>query len=453
MFDLSQNEIKCVNCSDFYEKVMHEKYDSSSFAMIFEHFAFENEMFSCHLAQLILKGLNRANFDEARPYLEAFSNFINIPDHLQLKRIEWILGFPQPITTTLRFGHESYGIYGNTSLEDTVVTYESPMYLEGATSVLNLILQNRRRTENLCIICLKQVLSIAETNQVVFEYLVSLPPPSFNIAKFMDWVPSFIEGYISDARRFYYGGYPKEELGLETMKIYKLFEEKFNKKLEFHDTILSKLQPQLQFEHKEEKLKQEQSSSTSNIQLKNLNKLYIIGQTIKEEKVDSKLFTDPTDDYEITLITTEITCYTTESKPTGNGNLAFPEHVIRDNHIIQHHIKPDTPLTNFVQVKDSTNEKININNNSNNKNKVSDAIDEQEELQDLAPLLAEDKKQAGEELDQIDFDPENDIKDNLIIKNNENDDDVEMQELVQQNDIINKSLGPNGLNTHLLFII
>jgi len=43
---LSENDSKCLNCAEFYEKSMRDKYDPSALGVIIQHLAFENEEFS-----------------------------------------------------------------------------------------------------------------------------------------------------------------------------------------------------------------------------------------------------------------------------------------------------------------------------------------------------------------------------------------------------------------------
>jgi len=107
------------------------------------------------LSHIILRGINRSNYDDSKPYLEAMTYLLNISDFLQMKRIEWILGYPQPLAFSIQNESDSYGMYGNSSLADVVVNYESPLNIQNSTSIINLMLSNRRRLENLCILCLK----------------------------------------------------------------------------------------------------------------------------------------------------------------------------------------------------------------------------------------------------------------------------------------------------------
>lgn len=59
----------------------------------------------------------------------------------------------------------------------------------------------------------------------------SLPPPNYLCANFSDWIRPFLENYISEAAKFLYAGFPKEEVGKETLRKFEIFESRFNAKL------------------------------------------------------------------------------------------------------------------------------------------------------------------------------------------------------------------------------
>jgi uncharacterized protein (UPF0297 family) len=174
-----------------------------------------------------------------------------------------------------------------------------------------------------------------DMNLMVFEYVVSLPPPSYNYAKFTDWMLPFIEYYLAEAKRYNFTVFQKEEMGQETLKIYKSIEEKVNKRIEAANTAQLSIDPNFV---------PEQDSRV----LKPINKPYIIGQVLKEEAINTEFFSDQAEPFRIYFTSSEIICYTTESKPTGNGNLAFPDEVQNDNRLISNEIKTGSPLSYFI---------------------------------------------------------------------------------------------------------
>ena len=340
---------------------MKEKYDPTSLGVIIEHLCFENEHFSLSLGHLLLRGINKATFDESPSYLEAITHYLNIPDSLMNKRMEWILGQPQPIFISLQNENGSFGMYGNLSLDDLTISYESPLNPDGCTSLLNLMVQSKRKYEALVMNCLKYLLINVNLNQIIFNYIITLPPPSYNFAKYSDWFLSFIENFISDAKR-YYNSYSKEQLGLEVLKLYKIFEARLSPRLIHSEQIVNEPLSQPKEEEKEannEKFEDNKSISqntipNSSLADKNSNiiphviKPYIIGKTIYEEKLEEREVA--IDEHnEVTFLSTEITSYITDSKPTGKNNISFPPSTIKDNTLVWFNIKSTSVLANFIQ--------------------------------------------------------------------------------------------------------
>lgn len=369
VYELSANDMKCLFCSDFYEKTLREKYDPQSFGHIIQHFSFENEGFSQTLAEIILKGLNKANYDDVKPYLEAMSYFISLNDMFQLKRIEWILGYPQPFVSTMRYGSDSFGMYGNNSLEDLIVSYETPLSVENSTSLINLVLQNRKKFENLCISIVRQLLILLDVNHVIFQYVVSLPPPSYNYAKFTDWIPAFIDYFLVEAKKYHYSTYSKEEIGIEAQKYWKSVEEKIKTSVDATRQAWDQVYSQVEglkssddkpaqpvvvaSEDKENENKPEEAaeSASKKTPLSHIFKPYIIGQTFKEEELGKKIFESSDVPNEVSLVTLEAQCYIADSKPLGVGNLTFPEYLLTDNRLRGIEVDNDSPFALFVQPK------------------------------------------------------------------------------------------------------
>lgn len=369
VYELSPTDMKCLFCAEFYEKALRDKSDkneSQSFGHIIQHFSFENEGFSQTLAEIILKGLNRSNYDDVKPYLEAMSYFISLNDMFQLKRIEWILGYPQPLVSTMRYGSDSFGMYGNSSLEDLVVSYETPLSVENSTSLINLVLQNRKKFENLCISIVRQLLILLDVNHVIFQYVVSLPPPSYNYAKFTDWIPAFIEYFLIEAKKYHYSTYSKEEIGLEAQKYWKSVEEKIKVSVDATRKAWDQVYSQVEglkssddnkpaepvAEINESKPDEAvESAASKKTPLSHIFKPYLIGQTFKEEELGKKIFESSDVPNEVSLVTLEAQCYITESKPFGVGNQTFPEYMLSDNRLRAIEVDNDSPFALFVQPK------------------------------------------------------------------------------------------------------
>ena len=358
-YELSENDVKCVMCSAFYEKTLKEKYDYTSTGTIIKHFCFENDALTYNLANIILNGINRCGSDDIQSYLEAMSYLFSLNDFLIINRMEWILGFAQPMQTTAKYGSDSFGLYGNYSLDELVVNYESPLNIMGCTSLINFMLQNRKKNENTVMACLKQLLLLSNINDNLFRYLLGLPPPSVNYAKFTDWIPAFIEYYLGECKKYYYYTQSKEDMAHEGLKIWESLEKKIQNNLIIHQRDLR----QALYDHdveRSEELSSTNATEADNVEnttsekkegtvLKGFFDNYIIGKTYKMEDIDKTYYSQPDDPYEITVKTKEVYCYITESKPTGESNLAFPNYILDGCTLKSYEVKSESPLSLFIQ--------------------------------------------------------------------------------------------------------
>ena len=312
-----------MSCIEFYERCLKENYDATNLSIIITIFAYENREFSYQISLILLKGLNRVNYEESKPYLEVIYYFLSIPDGLVYSRIEWVLGFPQPLLNKFDGFALTYG------LEEASVDYRSSLLVDAGTSYLNVLFQNRKKWENLCMVCLHKFLLLLNASPAILEYVLYLPPPCALYAKFTDWFKPFITGYLADCKYGYasvYSSFNKEELATNALNLYQSLEEKINLSLQ-KSTII-----------KEEA-----------IQL-SLFPIYLIGKTIKEEKIfEDKVGEKNGGDVNLTCY--ETTVYYTYSKPTGETNKAFPDEIIKENAFNCREIDPISNVYNFIQFK------------------------------------------------------------------------------------------------------
>lgn len=360
LFPLSEDDWKVLTFREFYEKAMKGKHNSSALGLIIQQLGFENETFGYHIADIGLRGINKAGFDDSLPYLEALMFSFEIRDFLQIKRAEWIFGFPEPIVAPTTKGHDSFGIYCNSSLEDFVVSYESTLNNEGIPSIINYMLQTRKRHENITLLLLLSLLKAMECSQAMFEYILFLPPPCNLYAKFTDWIPPFLDYYHSESKRFSYTSYHKENLFNEVVRLWRATEAKINARLDLNERLMN---PNAQQQTQLEVISDPQTEQTSptkieesisgykdDVLLRRLNPTYIIGETAKEEEIDRIILSQPETD-EIYLSTNEVSCFITESKPTGTTNLALPRSVLQDTKFKNDDIAEESPLAHFIRPK------------------------------------------------------------------------------------------------------
>lgn len=284
-----------------------------------------------------MRGLNRVNYEESKPYLEVIYYFLSIPDSLLYLRIEWILGYPQPALNKFDTFTMTYG------LEEATVDYKSTLLGDAGTSYLNVLFQNRKKWENLCMVCLHKFLLLLNTSPAILDYVLYLPPPCPLFAKYTDWIKPFIKTYLNDCKLGYasaYSTFNKEEIATNALNLFENLEPKIAAFLE-KSTV-----------PKEEGI------------LPSIFPCYLLGRIVKEEKVFDDMVGEKNG------ASVFLTCYDTTlnyclSKPTGENNQAFPEDVVKEGLFNLREIDPVSNVYQFIQFK--LDEPRSSGNNENNK--------------------------------------------------------------------------------------
>lgn len=228
LYDLSENERKCLNCIEFYDRILKENYDANSVSGIITINAWENRDFSYQVSYVLLSGLNRVSFEETQPYIQTICYFLSIQDAFQYMRCEWILGYPQPMLN-------KYDTLCLTSgIDEQTTDYKSPIQADYGVSLLNMLFQNKRRYENLVMVCLHKLLLLLNGSPFILDYILALPPPCHMYAKYTDWFRGFITNYLVDCQR--YGNYGvssfnKEELANNSLTLLNSLEDIISKKI------------------------------------------------------------------------------------------------------------------------------------------------------------------------------------------------------------------------------
>lgn len=312
--------------------------------MIITIFGYENRDFCYQIAHILLRGLNRVNYDESKPYLEVIYYFLSIPDSLLYMRIEWILGFPHPTLNKFDTFAMTY------SLDEQTIDYKSTLLGDAGTSYLNVLFQNRRKWENLCMVCLHKFLILLNTSPAILDYVLYLPPPCPLYAKYTDWMKPFIKNYLNDCKIGYgsaYSTFNKEEMATNTLNLYQNLEEKITAFLEKSSVP------------KEEGV------------LHSIFPCYLLGRTIKEEKIFEDKIGEK-NDASVILTCLDTTLHYCISKPTGENNKAFPEEVIKEGTFNLREIDPVSNVYRFIQFK--YDEKVESSKPPENENEATDIM-------------------------------------------------------------------------------
>jgi hypothetical protein len=210
----------------------------------------------------------------------------------------------------------------------------------------------------------------------ILDYVIYLPPPCANYAKFTDWFKPFITTFLAESKYGYasvYSTFNKEEMATNALNLYNGLEEKINSYLEKSNVPKDPNFLQAMFPN------------------------YLIGKTIKEDKI----LEEKVGENSVILLTLyETTVYYTISKPTGETNKAFPECVIKEGTFNCREIDPVSNVYKFIQFKQDDNMKTE--NAKMPENEMTDILPighdiKMEEVKETAAVMKEDVD-VGDEL-------------------------------------------------------
>ncbi len=212
-FKLSEDEIHCLTFPGFISKTISEGYATESFGIIIKHLAFENEKMSKMMAKFVLKTINDEPGQSLGPIFCVIESLFNITDSLQRIRIEWLLGIgclkytisqnsaSSPLKDILKVGLE-LDEHTQTQVTEYVsaLTYKK----QNAESLLAMLWRIRKRYD---IQPIKFFLKMMAKNKAVYDHVMELPAPSYQYAKYIDWIKTFLANYPNKSRTTYVWGY------------------------------------------------------------------------------------------------------------------------------------------------------------------------------------------------------------------------------------------------------
>lgn len=333
----------CLSSDSFLETIIDGKCDPVPLRTLIEHLAFGNEQVSKQLAAFILRGMNKTTNQQIDYYFEALRHFLSVKDKLQQHRIEWIIGFPQPKLNWISKETKSFGIFGLNSIEDFVCDYKLTLGQKNNVSLLDLILISRNESKSLLLTLLTHLLTLCSTNLAVYGYLESLPPPSYNLAKYTDWISPFLMN-LKVAPDISQRGLEKALIALDSF-------EKMATLRAQSITEESKIPEDTQTEINQSQGKEEAilKGINGNPTLKSSLPVYIIGETVQEKELrEIELLKAKSN---LTLIETEIDVFIVTSYPTGNTNLAFPSWIRDQKAFDSSNFKPNSAESHFINSK------------------------------------------------------------------------------------------------------
>jgi hypothetical protein len=127
-YEFTENARTVLTLSEFYDKTLREGYDGEALGEIVAHLAYSDEVFSKMIATVILKGLNEIEYEEVKSFYAVLDGYLTCADGYQLKRIEWVMGFPTLIKSiNTRTNEAAFGASICTFINDEVYSYVSTL--------------------------------------------------------------------------------------------------------------------------------------------------------------------------------------------------------------------------------------------------------------------------------------------------------------------------------------
>jgi hypothetical protein len=125
-------------------------------------------------------------------------------DSLKMQRLEWIFGVSQIVA---RKGYQQerhkYGLEFVDRIGEECYTYVCP--ITGSSSpddpLLAQLLKCKGKLDTFAINCLKDMLSLMAKDEKVARYVYSQAPPTYNCARYTDWIRPYLEYQKAEVER------------------------------------------------------------------------------------------------------------------------------------------------------------------------------------------------------------------------------------------------------------
>eukprot|EP00826_Nyctotherus_ovalis_P047594 TRINITY_DN5495_c0_g2_i2.p1 TRINITY_DN5495_c0_g2~~TRINITY_DN5495_c0_g2_i2.p1 ORF type:complete len:787 (-),score=207.88 TRINITY_DN5495_c0_g2_i2:59-2419(-) len=220
--ELSESALKCLQCKDLIPRYIKHCAKPANLSAIISRLSLDNRKFTKQTCRALIAGLEGYEIAKLSQYITLMCEQLVIKDKLRELRIALLLGYPQPVNKV------AFGLADNNDIGDDVNTYVSP--IEGKKSLLQGLWDERRRCEKAVAQTVKVLLGLCLEDEQLYVYLKRMPPPTYLLCRYMDWVPRFLEAYFKET------GYmsaaemkEKNQLIEDVKELYAKFQEKVTK--------------------------------------------------------------------------------------------------------------------------------------------------------------------------------------------------------------------------------
>jgi len=113
------------------------------------------------------------------------------------------------------------------SANDEVYTYKSYLATnDNIDSLLHLLWRYKGRMDTYTVSCLLSLLNIIASDDYVAEHFSNIPGPTYQYARYTDWIKPYLNEQLIDARKGYAGSFSaqKEENSVKALSLYEKYE-------------------------------------------------------------------------------------------------------------------------------------------------------------------------------------------------------------------------------------
>ena len=164
----------------------------------------DDEKLTRKVSKVFLRSIEQAHLETIKGYLKALKPFLKTNDSLKQKRLEWIFGIPELVNRKAYGASRSkFGVELVDRINDDSTKFHSPVLIgaAGEEALLAQIMKCKGRFDVQCISCLKELLSVMKKDKDIASYVYHLPPPTYQGARFTDWIRPYLEDQQADPAR------------------------------------------------------------------------------------------------------------------------------------------------------------------------------------------------------------------------------------------------------------
>ena len=187
---LPENSAKCLRSDEILAKHIKCSGTVPQISPLILHLCTNDKHYTKRLCRQLLRALNDHDLHKASLYLPLVGELIMAPfaNPAQTLRIEWLLGFPQPLF------RNGFGLSSVVDIADEVNGYVSSVARDKEDPLLQLLWKHRRRSESFSLQGIRMLFRAISKSELVLEYVQQMPSPGYTYESFIDWMCDYVNG-------------------------------------------------------------------------------------------------------------------------------------------------------------------------------------------------------------------------------------------------------------------